>query len=253
LIPLLLLPGVGADQRQFTEQRRHFSQLQVPPWPDPFKFDEAPMPEAQPSLDDYAQQCWKLWSSSESGLIPQQTPYFIGGSSFGGMLALELAWLGAASGNPPVGVLLIGSCRSWDAVPLWYSRWSNWSSTLPAWICKKLFYKRHIAASLRSEPLDAEGGRLISAMIRGNDWRQLNTFVSIMTRWRRDSVDCLRAPFAIHQIHGRADTVLSVPSPKEATLLLAAGHWITISHAGAVNRWIDAILRDAELRPARRE
>lgn len=244
MIPLLLVPGIGADHRQFIEQRRRFPQLIVPDWP----LEAELAGHHETGMDSYARRCWDAWTTDSPATIPANDPYFLGGASYGGMLALELAWFAASVGKPPLGVLLLGSCRSWDAVPAWYGRWARWSTRLPIWLSKKLFFNRHIAALSSSPRPTADSQRLIGAMLQASDWPQLRRFAGHMAGWRRDTVETARAPFAIHQLHGRADTILSVPSPQVATLLLDAGYWLTITHANAVNRWIEAILSDASLR-----
>ncbi len=73
-------------------------------------------------------------------------------------------------------------------------------------------------------------------------------FARLMAAWRREAPEQIQAPFPIHQLHGRLDALLGKPSPKQATLLLDAGHWMMATHAPTVNNWIEAILRDAVLK-----
>ncbi|MHC4177317.1 MAG: alpha/beta fold hydrolase, partial [Planctomycetota bacterium] len=87
---LILLPGLGADQRQFEPQRSAFSDVLVPPWI---------VPKREEKLPDYAARL------SET-IVPTR-PMVLGGSSFGGMVAWEMARY-----LEPDAVVLIGSCRS---------------------------------------------------------------------------------------------------------------------------------------------
>ena len=88
---LILLPGLGTDRRLFEPQRSAFPDLLVPPWI---------VPEKKEKLPDYAARLAKT-------IAPGRRPLILGGSSFGGMVAWEMARY-----LEPRAVVLIGSCRS---------------------------------------------------------------------------------------------------------------------------------------------
>jgi thioesterase domain-containing protein len=71
---MVLFPGLAADAAVFASQKRAFPQLQVPAWP-------APM--VSETLTAY---CERL-----AGIIQPQPKSIIGGASFGGIVALEIA------------------------------------------------------------------------------------------------------------------------------------------------------------------
>ena len=71
---LVLLPGMGADERMFEEQRAAFPGLIVPPWLPARKRE---------SLRDYAARMAET--------IRVERPFYLGGVSMGGMVALEMA------------------------------------------------------------------------------------------------------------------------------------------------------------------
>src|SRR5687767_7745630 len=93
--PLILLSGMGADERVFAPQLQAFPQLVVPKWIEP-KADE--------SLASYA-------ARFAAGVDPKQ-PCFIGGASFGGFVAMEMA-----RHLDAIAVFLIGSVRSPAELP----------------------------------------------------------------------------------------------------------------------------------------
>lgn len=243
-IRLLMLPGLAADGRVLAAQREHFSQLIVPEWPT--------FPESDRDPKKFAQKCWDAWTTGPA-TIPNDQPYILGGICFGGIIAIEVARIAHQLGRPPAAVLLISSCRSWQAVPRWYGRWADWSDKLPRWIASKLFVRRQITQSLRRDVANPHTVNLVEAMYQSTDWQQLQMCTRLMAAWRGDEVDANTAPFPIHQLHGRLDSLLPLPSPKHATLLLDAGHWMTAMQPETVNNWIEAIARDALLKIRKRK
>jgi len=69
---LVLLPGAGASGALFEPLRRSFERLVVPPWLTPLRRE---------SLEDYGRRM--------AATIPCEEPFYLGGVSFGGMVALE--------------------------------------------------------------------------------------------------------------------------------------------------------------------
>src|ERR1041384_2667756 len=92
---LILIPGLGADERMFEAQCELPVQIESPSWLEP---------NLNESLAGYAR---RLTERVEPAL-----PFFLGGASFGGMLALEMA-----QHLRPEGVLLLSSCRSPSVLP----------------------------------------------------------------------------------------------------------------------------------------
>ncbi len=95
---VVLLPGLGADGRLFGAQKRAFPGLRVL---------ERMEPEGRESLAAYAARLAERFEEPEG-------PYILGGSSMGGMVALEMARL-----LRPSAVVLIGSALSGGGVWGW--------------------------------------------------------------------------------------------------------------------------------------
>ncbi len=242
-IQLVMLPGIAADRRLFAAQRERFPNLIVPEWPAAIN--------TIGTIDDasvLAERCWADWTVGNALCIDSDQPFMLCGTSSGGLMALEIAWHAAKLGKPPAAVLLISSCRNWQAVPRWYGRWADWSSKLPRWLANKLFVSRHVTQSLRSDAADRATAELVEAMYQASDFQQLQYWARRMSTWRREESELAAANFPIHQLHGRLDSLLPKPSPQHATLLLNAGHWMTATHADTVNNWIEAIIRDLSLK-----
>jgi thioesterase domain-containing protein len=94
-LPLILLSGMGADERVFALQQRAFPNLIVPRWISPLE-DE--------TLTSFAARLARQ--------IDPGGPCFMGGASFGGFVALEMARHLQAKA-----CFLIGSVRSPAELP----------------------------------------------------------------------------------------------------------------------------------------
>lgn len=208
----MLLPGLGAKSLLFQPQRNAFEDLIIPDWP-------APQPH------ETLRTCAQRWAMS---LTPRR-PLFIGGVSFGGMVALELARSLNANG-----VFLIASCRD--------SRYVN-----PAY--------RLLGAMARFFPMDLERWLIREIGGDGLAWLQeLNQAEAALIRRVACDVDMpllrwgghqmLRwrftepLPCPVYQIHGARDDII-YPQPQQTDLLiLDAKHLIHITHAAKVNQFI---------------
>ncbi len=87
----ILLSGLGADDAMFAPQKMAFPELIVPSWFEPYPHE---------TLDAYAERMVQ-----EIGTIDETT--WIGGASFGGIMALHMA-----EHSQPKGVILLGSVRT---------------------------------------------------------------------------------------------------------------------------------------------
>lgn len=105
--PLVLIPGLGADERLFYPQQAAFPNSIAPHWL---------LPEKGETLESYARR----WADD----LRLQPGCALAGVSFGGMVALEMSrWVQAEA------VFLIGSCRDPRSIP-WGLRKAG---LLPAW------------------------------------------------------------------------------------------------------------------------
>ncbi len=144
---LILLPGLGADERLLEPQRRAFPQLIVPPWIPPRTKESladyaARMAESVTHCTPHALREEKPLAEREERPHAEREEYkprlVLGGVSFGGMLAYEMA-----RHLKPDAVVLIASCRNrrglrwlyragrplWPLVPAW--TWERRQVVLP--------------------------------------------------------------------------------------------------------------------------
>jgi pimeloyl-ACP methyl ester carboxylesterase len=209
--PLILLSGMGADERVFLPQLKVFSNLVVPKWIDP---------EAHESLRHYAERM--------AARVDPHGPCFIGGASFGGMLAIEMArYLDSKC------CFLIGSVASPREFPFWLALLRG----APAVAHMFPFGLMVKGSSL----LLRKWGNLISPYFRGfleqiaqADPRFLEWATGALLRWKPPA----ELAIPIYRIHGAKDRVLPMRTSKGIEMISDGGHLVSLSHGPKVNRFL---------------
>ena len=235
--PLVLLPGLGADADLFQPQRQAFGDaVHVPDWIDPLDRNE--------SLRSYARR----WSESINQTIAgfnADRPWFLGGASMGGMLALEMV---PYLDRLPTAVLLIASTRSTPNYPMHIKLGASVVKGLPpqaaAWVL------RHSAVPLGvRDGLDDVGYRTLAKMASAADADRYVWSMGAAADWTYPGPpeQVHGQPFPpIEQIHGDRDWMIPLAEAEapDATVVEHAGHILTLSHYHTVNRWLyDQVLR----------
>ena len=205
--PLILLPGLGGDSRLFAAQRAEFPHLIVPSWI---------TPEKQEPLATYA-------ARFAEKIDPGQ-PCFLGGLSFGGVMALEVATHLLSRE-----CYLIGSVRSPQQIPrrLKIFRAASSLVMIPKW--------------LSPWALTYAGGWM-TPQYRGAV-RQLMDSDDAFLRWAAGAIlDWTPSPgvakLRIVQIHGDQDRVFPVSSIAADKVIRGAGHLVSLTHAAEVNQFL---------------
>jgi pimeloyl-ACP methyl ester carboxylesterase len=210
--PLILLPGMGADARMFEDQRRRFPQLTVPAWP-------ALRPGE--TLRDFAARL------ADTVTITRDT--VLGGASMGGMVALELARL-----KPPRAVVLLGSCRSPDAIPRSLLLAERLARPFPLWLLNLLRPFEHLARA-RLGPLTSPQKQLLHEMSRAHSMAFLAWAGRAILEW--PGVPDPGVP--VLHVHGRLDRMI-LPGKVAADIMLEdAGHLPSMTHPEDVNTAIE--------------
>jgi len=209
---LILLPGLGADGRQFEAQRAEFPDLVVPPW-------IAPLPRE--SLPDHAARM--------AATVPHGPNVVLGGSSFGGMVAYEMA-----RHVRPAAVVLIGSCRSPRGIRPVLRLLRPIVPLVPAATLgiAKWLAPAGVRVFSRLEP---EQRKLCVAMFRDADPRFVKWAVRAILQWRPGP-----APddVPVRQIHGAGDRVIQAGRVQADVLIPDGGHLINMTQAEQVNRFL---------------
>ena len=197
--PLILLPGMGADARMFAPLRIGLPELVTPNWIEP---------ERNESLTEYARRLARA--------VDPGGPCFVGGASFGGVVALEMSVALRARA-----CFLIGSIRSADSRP---------------WRVKQLHPLTPLVGMLPT--MSPWLVRLLGGWLRSPTrgvMTQLGEADSQFLKWAARAILTWQpspetARVRVCQIHGERDRVFPVHMANPDRVVSGAGHLISITH-----------------------
>ena len=217
-IPIILLSGMAADERLFQSQLEAFPNLRVQPWIPPLTGE---------SLRQYAARLAPLVDPGRSCII--------GGASFGGVVALEMARY-----LPAVACILIGSVRSPSGLP-----W-RWRLMLPvAWLGPDaLRILVGISARLGRRLLPQRTLRRAQRLTRP-DAAFVRWAMVAVVRWRPGGA---ARKLRVFHIHGACDRVLPVARSQPDVIVPEGGHALSLFHPSAVNEFIASVVKRVETR-----
>jgi pimeloyl-ACP methyl ester carboxylesterase len=215
-IPIILLSGMAADERLFQSQLAAFPNLRVQSW--------IPALTGE-SLREYAARL--------APLVDPGRPCIIGGASFGGVVALEMAQY-----LPTVACILIGSIRSPSGLP-----W-RWRLMLPvAWLGPDaLRILVGVSAHLGRRWLSARTLRQLQRLTRP-DAAFVRWAMAAVVRWRPSGA---AKKLLVFHIHGANDRVLPVARSQPDVIVPGGGHALSLFHPSAVNDFIAAVVTRVE-------
>jgi pimeloyl-ACP methyl ester carboxylesterase len=219
-IPIILLSGMAADERLLEAQADAFPEVRVQPWLPPRPGE---------SLRAYAARL--------AGLVDPGRPCIVGGASFGGVVALEMA-----PRLQTLACVLIGSVRSPMGLP---RRWRLLGLVAlfgPGTL-------RVIAA------LGARFGRWFLPAKVLRRLRRLSRPEAAFVRWAMCAVAKWRpgpdAPrVRVYHIHGAADRVLPVELGRPDVVVPGGSHALTLFSPAAVNEFLAGVVRAVVLQRA---
>lgn len=186
-----------------------------------FESPELPVPREGEDLPSYATRV-------VFGLGLGRSPCILGGVSFGGMLACEMA----ARCNCKR-VILIASCRSSAAIAK-----RNWLIFQTARLMPDMVIRRLAGPAsrvvARTEGIGSDHHRLVLDMCQDMPIVQLRRQAAMILGWRKPSrLDC-----PVHQIHGRRDHMIPRCGVQAEQVIADGGHFINLTHPAEVARFI---------------
>lgn len=214
--PLILFSGLAADATVFAPQKLAVPQLVVPRW-----------------IAPHADETMSAYCERFADQLQTSGPCVIGGASFGGIIALEMArYLN------PLAVILVGSVRGpaelprrmrvlrllGNAVPLLPVSPLQWSAAAGTSAAARRILPHH--AGLARQFCDAD-----AAVFR---WS-----VRQILSWKTTPV--VTCP--VYQIHGERDRVLPVRYTNPDVVVRGGGHVISLTHASQVNAFLRSCLK----------
>ncbi len=216
---LILFPGLGADRRLFDAQERAGLRFEVP---------EMPIPQDGQDFADYARTLGRSLGLDENCVV--------GGVSFGGMLAYQLAATCGAKA-----LILLASCTDPSAIPRHY-RWVE----LTARLIPDHFIHRRAALGARClaklERLGPDASDLVQDMARKASMPFLRRTGRMILRWKPGR----RPECPIYALHGTADRVIPIRRVTPTEVLEGAGHLLCLTHPDVVTIFIEQSLASLE-------
>jgi pimeloyl-ACP methyl ester carboxylesterase len=211
-IPIIMLSGMAADERLFESQLSAFPNLRVQRWIDPRPGE---------SLQQYAARL--------ALLVNPGCPCILGGASFGGVVALEMA-----QHVPALACILIGSIRSPSGLP-----W-RWRILWPL----ALVGPHKLQALVR---LIVRFGKLFLTRQSERRLQRMSRPESSFVAWATCAVICWRPSpsvgrIPVFHIHGSADEVLPVAICQPDVIVPDGLHALTLFNASAVNEFIRVVV-----------
>jgi pimeloyl-ACP methyl ester carboxylesterase len=219
---LILLPGLGTDERLFERQRSAFPDLWVPPWIPPRNGE---------TMADYAARMAEVIAKR------QTEPFVLGGVSLGGMLSYEIA-----RHVKPQAAVLISSCRTRMGVNGFLRTAGHLWPVVPTGAFRVVKFVSLPALRMFGS-LMPEHRRLCAKMFSESDPWFMHWAVSAILNWNPDPLG--QTP--IFQIHGAHDRLIPAKYVVPDEIIPDGGHLINLTHADAVNAFIQNVI--AKLQP----
>ena len=212
--PLILLPGMGADERMFAPQREAFPDLLVPKW-------------ITPTPNESIQSYGKRFALQ----VDPKQPCFVGGASFGGFVAMEMA-----RHLHTLGVFLIGSLRDASELPPKFRMLKPIRQFLSAMPIAMLGKAAAISVSMTGS-LTGPAVKDVAQQLTGADAVFLRWASQAVLDWEPSPPSPLPPP-RVFQIHGEKDPIVSPKLTSPDKIIRGAGHLITLTHPDEVNTFL---------------
>jgi pimeloyl-ACP methyl ester carboxylesterase len=211
-LPLLLLSGMATDERLFEPQRLAFPNLRVPAWIEPLPRE---------SLRSYAARLARV--------IDPGCPCIVGGASFGGTVALEMA-----PHLQAVACVLISSLRSSAELPWSWRICRPLADLGPEWLGVLAGLTARLGA-----PCLPRGAVRRMQRLSGPQAAFVRWAMCAVVRWR-PSLATRRV--RVFQIHGENDHTLPVQRTRPDVIVPGGSHALPLFNPVAVNEFLGWVI-----------
>lgn len=213
-----MLSGLGADERIFTRLEFPGYAVVFLPWI---------QPKRKETLASYAQRMAQQ--------IPENAPFLLGGISFGGMLATEITKV-----RKPEQLILFSTAKTYREIPLLYRVGGRLGlhRLIPNRLLKRAKGLAYYLFGVH-EPADK---LLLKTIMFECDPSFIRWAMGAIVRWKNTEV-----PENFMHIHGTMDNILPYKNVNEAIAVKHAGHFMTHTHAGEVNRVLLSISQKSSI------
>lgn len=235
-LTLILFPGLGADSSLFSEQRKFFGdRLFTPDWI---------VPKSSEGLTEYGRRLASYLQSQP--VLMSSNGIYLGGFSFGGMVALEIA--DAVNQKYPgkvKGVILISSGRTQAIIRAPFRIQAIIGSILPSGCLKWALQRQLIYKFVRSEGLNSEHAEQLAVMLRNIDFRFFKWSLRACASWSpKDQYLPPQVSFPVFEIQGENDPIIPFSNESDVVTLTGAKHLIQYTHSREVNQWLEQIIQN---------
>jgi len=212
-LPIILFPGMGADERLFSSQMAAFPNIVIPKWIPPRKYE---------SLRDYAARL--------APFIDPKKPCLVGGASFGGMVAMELA-----THFPNLGCILIGSIRSPSSLS-----W-RWKRLRPFAVLGPDFLRfTSWAASRFGKRFLSQRALRVHERLAGPNFEFVRWAMCAAVCWRPSSAT---KKLRVFHIHGEKDHILPVNLVQPDVIVPGGEHALSLFRPSTVNDFLANVIQ----------
>jgi pimeloyl-ACP methyl ester carboxylesterase len=211
--PIVMLPGLAANQMLFKPQIASFPNWIIPEWIPPLKHE---------TLEHYAQRF------SEKLHIDPNHPYILGGFSFGGQIAQEMV---QHLPHKPSELLLICGVRGRHQYSPSFIIQEQLTRPIPSWILKN-FYTQYAGYFAKKNQLPKNDTLSLINMAKAVNPDFFKWSVSACAQWNgKPDLEGI----TITHIHGQNDNIIPDTHNQATHTIPHAKHLITLTHANDVN------------------
>jgi pimeloyl-ACP methyl ester carboxylesterase len=212
---LYLIPGQGADARLFNNLKIEEAEIKVLTFL---------VQEKNESLADYARRM-------AAQIDTTQKPFFIGGSSLGGMICIEMAKF-----MHPAHIFLFSSAKTRQELPFRYrfQKFIPIYKILPARLIKRMA----IFVQPRVEHQVWEERSIFRTMLESKNTKFMKRSIHCICTWDNNEI-----PVNVTHFHGSKDRTLPFRNIKNADMINNGSHMLVYFNGLEIGKKMDAIIQ----------